>query len=216
MELDHTVVLFDEIDELVRKRDIEPDQFGRFLTTSMLPRVAELWKARRVIYFVATNHIEYFDRAITRSQRFDAILYIGPLDFSEKKVNLGRIFWETYGIKVQFDPALTQIAVEEALPRDKIAAIDIGTKEEQDRLKASPLEEQFALSKFALLRYDELDELAAWIAPSLGEDALITPEVLKSALINIRDSRARTLGEYHRFASDYKYQRFDVSKRRHG
>ena len=70
MELDHVVILFDEIDELVRERDLEPDQFGRFLTTSMLPRLGELWKARKVIYFVATNHIEYFDRAVTRSERF--------------------------------------------------------------------------------------------------------------------------------------------------
>ena len=41
MELDHVVVLFDEIDELVRERDLEPDQFGRFLTTSMLPRLGD-------------------------------------------------------------------------------------------------------------------------------------------------------------------------------
>ncbi len=31
LELDHTVVLFDEIDELVRERNIEKDAFGRFL-----------------------------------------------------------------------------------------------------------------------------------------------------------------------------------------
>lgn len=38
-ELDHAVVLFDEIDELVRERDVEEDAFGRFLTTSMLPKL---------------------------------------------------------------------------------------------------------------------------------------------------------------------------------
>jgi hypothetical protein len=35
LELDRAVVLFDEIDELVRERDMEKDAFGRFLTTSM-------------------------------------------------------------------------------------------------------------------------------------------------------------------------------------
>src|SRR6185312_1299174 len=63
-ELDHAVVLFDEIDELVRERDMEKDAFGRFLTTSMLPKLAELWDARKILYFVATNHINYFDSAI--------------------------------------------------------------------------------------------------------------------------------------------------------
>lgn len=53
-ELDHSVLLFDEIDELVRERDIEKDAFGRFLTTSMLPKLAELWDARKIFYFVAT------------------------------------------------------------------------------------------------------------------------------------------------------------------
>ena len=37
IELDQCVVLFDEIDELMRERETVPDAFGRFLTTSMLP-----------------------------------------------------------------------------------------------------------------------------------------------------------------------------------
>ena len=88
MELDHTVVLFDEIDELVRERDVEPDAFGRFLTTSMLPKLAELWKQRKVAYFIATNHIEYFDRAVTRAQRFDALIFVTPPSFEKKITKL--------------------------------------------------------------------------------------------------------------------------------
>ena len=64
MQLDRTVILFDEIDELVREREMESDAFGRFLTTSMLPRLAELWKAAKSDVLVATNHIEYFDRRL--------------------------------------------------------------------------------------------------------------------------------------------------------
>jgi hypothetical protein len=51
MQLDRTVILFDEIDELVRAREKDSDAFGRFLTTSMLPKLAELWSGRKVIYF---------------------------------------------------------------------------------------------------------------------------------------------------------------------
>src|SRR5205807_9799259 len=83
-ELDHAVVLFDEIDELVRERDIEKDAFGRFLTTSMLPKLAELWDARKILYFVATNHINYFDSAIIRSHRFDALILVSPPSFDAK------------------------------------------------------------------------------------------------------------------------------------
>ena len=43
MQLDHAVVLFDEVDELVHPRDDGgSDHLSRFLTTSMLPRLAEL------------------------------------------------------------------------------------------------------------------------------------------------------------------------------
>jgi SpoVK/Ycf46/Vps4 family AAA+-type ATPase len=47
MELDRCVVLFDEVDELIRSRgEAETDPFGRFLTTSMLPKIAQLWSQR--------------------------------------------------------------------------------------------------------------------------------------------------------------------------
>ena len=65
IELDHCVVLFDEIDELIRKRDGETDPFGRFLTTSMLPKLAKLWDQRRVLFFVATNDVDVADPALT-------------------------------------------------------------------------------------------------------------------------------------------------------
>ena len=59
-ELDHAVILFDEIDELVRERDMEKDAFGRFLTTSMLPKLAELWEARKILYFVSHESYQLF------------------------------------------------------------------------------------------------------------------------------------------------------------
>lgn len=90
MELDRCVILFDEIDELIRLRtDEQTDPFGRFLTTSMLPKLAQLWDQRRVLFFANTNHVAKADPAIRRSQRFDAALLVMPPDFSKKRSLLG-------------------------------------------------------------------------------------------------------------------------------
>ena len=105
MELDRTVVLFDEIDDLVREREREPDSFGRFLTNSMLPKLAQLWKQRKIIYFVATNHIGYFDRAVTRSERFDALILVSPPSFDAKVKRLRDLLRRrtANGIEIQMD-----------------------------------------------------------------------------------------------------------------
>jgi hypothetical protein len=76
--MDRVVVLLDEIDELVRERSVSPEVLSRFLTTSMLPKLATINKLKRVIFIVATNHIEQFDMAISRPGRFDVILQIMP------------------------------------------------------------------------------------------------------------------------------------------
>lgn len=56
----------------------------------MLPKLAELWDARKILYFVATNHINYFDSAIIRSHRFDALTLVSPPSFSAKIGELER------------------------------------------------------------------------------------------------------------------------------
>lgn len=77
MELDCHVVLFDELDEMLRERNApESDPFSRFLTTLMLPKLAELWKQRRLLFFLNTNLITTADQAIRRSERFDANILV--------------------------------------------------------------------------------------------------------------------------------------------
>lgn len=98
------VVLFDEMDALVRNRDlsdedqadVESDIDGNkqserqldvtetLLTTSMLPKLAKLHDGARVIYFMATNFIGSFDGAIIRSGRFDLLIHLGPPSTEEK------------------------------------------------------------------------------------------------------------------------------------
>jgi hypothetical protein len=90
-ELHRTVILFDEIEELLRERaDPETDPFGRFLTTLMLPKLAALWKQRRVLFFVNTNLVTSADDAIKRSERFDALILVETPSYRSKKVELDR------------------------------------------------------------------------------------------------------------------------------
>jgi Cdc6-like AAA superfamily ATPase len=214
MELDHAVILLDEIDELVREREMEPDQFGRFLTTSMLPRLAELWKARKVIYFVATNHIEFFDRAITRSERFDAVVFLSPPTFDVKRDEILKILQTVYSVKAEFDGALTQALIEKKLPRAADCQSAQNAKREIRKAKlAAPPPQDNLLSKFALVRWDELNEIALRLVGLVQKDGRITPQLLEKSLEQMKDGKVRGLGEYCRFISDPdSYERFDASR----
>ena len=79
------VVLLDEFDELVLDRDqYGAESSSRFLTTAMLPKIAELASRRRIVYLLATNHIERFDDAISRAGRFDLVVPVMPPSLAEK------------------------------------------------------------------------------------------------------------------------------------
>lgn len=158
MELDHCVILFDEIDELIRVRDDgRSDPFGRFLTTSMLPKLAKLWEQRRVLFFVNTNDIEVADPAIKRSQRFDAAMFVPPPSFEKKKDELEHLLDRAV--------SLTKSEVEEALHYDG-----------GDGNKADPL------GVFALLRWDQLSELEHRVRLGERNGAASDSELLGGAL----------------------------------
>jgi len=67
MEVDHAVILFDEIDELVREREQEPDQLGDFSPRACCRAWRNSGKRAKSFTSLRTNHIEFFDRAITRA-----------------------------------------------------------------------------------------------------------------------------------------------------
>ena len=54
------------------------------LTTSMLPKLAQLHKSEKIMFFMATNYIGNFDGAIIRSGRFDLLVHMGPPRSDEK------------------------------------------------------------------------------------------------------------------------------------
>jgi hypothetical protein len=199
-ELDRAVILFDEIDELVRERDEKSESYGRFLTTSMLPRLAELWKSRRVLYFVATNHIEYFDRAITRAERFDAVWFMSPPSFEEKVKRIEEILEGTHQISMSWKVQKSDI--DRAFPEPAA-----GNNQPQRLEKAN------MLAKFALLRWDELDELAFDLAKeSRASEIEVDPECMAKALGRVTDKSWRPVNEYLKFKTDQDYGRRDFGK----
>jgi hypothetical protein len=75
---EQTVVLLDEFDELGRDRSQSPEILSRFITTSMLPKLAAVNEQRKIIFLLATNFVTQFDAAFSRRGRFDMILQVMP------------------------------------------------------------------------------------------------------------------------------------------
>lgn len=100
MELDRHVILFDEIDELIRLRNDAAEPIERFFTTTMLPRLTRLWKQGRVLFFVNTNSIRDVDPAVRRSQRFDTAIFVLP----PSEVQKGAVLAQA---DADYDPTIT-------------------------------------------------------------------------------------------------------------
>lgn len=80
-DLSRVVLFFDEMDALVHTRNNKDEPFdltSRFLTTSMLPKLAKLHDDAKAVFFFATNDLDAFDPAIKRPGRFDLLLCVGP------------------------------------------------------------------------------------------------------------------------------------------
>jgi AAA+ superfamily predicted ATPase len=78
------VILFDELEELIRDREVELDKQSRLLTTSMLPRIQELRDQKSAVFIFATNRLKTLDLAATRLGRFDIIKYLGYPSTADK------------------------------------------------------------------------------------------------------------------------------------
>jgi hypothetical protein len=222
-ELDHAVVLFDEIDELVRERDMEKDAFGRFLTTSMLPKLAELWDARKILYFVATNHINYFDSAIIRSHRFDSLMLVSPPSCTAKIKELTNLLSKTHGLaelQIEIEEGEVQKALQQVEENLKVFCKPKGESDKKEseeiqiaRYREQKLDPSLALAKFALLRHDELDELAYRLALILKTRSTvpktISTDVILAALNDVADSEWRKNKSYLDYLRDIRSERRD-------
>ncbi len=84
IELEDVVVFFDEMEELMRKRDDEGSFEQRFLTTSFLPALQDLRDNATCVYLVATNNFENLDEAARAPRRFDFQFQICSPAYDEK------------------------------------------------------------------------------------------------------------------------------------
>lgn len=85
VELEDTVIFFDEMDALMHTRADAGGSFEqKFLTTSLLPQLQELADRATCLFFVATNHFDTIDAAVQRPGRFDFKLQILPPSYDEK------------------------------------------------------------------------------------------------------------------------------------
>lgn len=96
MDLSGVVILFDEMDALAQTRGNPAlDVTRQLLTTSMLPKLADLHDQGRVIFLMATNHKKDLDPAITRPGRFDLLLCVGPPSWERKLKGIFQVLKES-------------------------------------------------------------------------------------------------------------------------
>ncbi len=84
-DLDRTVVLFDECDELFRARrrprngdgSEETRSISAFVTASMLPKLQDLRDQGQVFFVIATNYFDQIDSAAKRIGRIDRVVGVG-------------------------------------------------------------------------------------------------------------------------------------------
>lgn len=91
--LKDTVILFDEVDELVGDRQVLGMK-SRLLTSSMLPRIHYLRDRERVVFIFATNRISFLDSAVYRLGRFDIIQAVMPPTHDERKIIVSNLLAE--------------------------------------------------------------------------------------------------------------------------
>jgi adenylate kinase family enzyme len=165
--LERTVVFFDEFDELTRERTSErSDMISRFLTTAMLPKLSRIADQRKIVFLLATNHIEDFDFAISRPGRFDMLLPVMPPSLDEK---FRAPKWSGFKEKVQsilekeVSPKGTKGAMKvreilEALTFDEFKALFEATKDVGPKDIKSAIERAWQKSTLAKARTSPLDK----------------------------------------------------------
>jgi hypothetical protein len=138
MDLRRAVVFFDEMDALAQTREADDppkvaankekttqqpkhespdlDVTRQLLTTSMLPKLANLWDQKRVVFLMATNHKRQLDPAITRPNRFDLLLCVAPPPWKRKHAtgSLSAILGISEGDAQKIEAKLTHLAPDDS------------------------------------------------------------------------------------------------------
>ena len=81
VKLKKTVIFFDEVDQLVEKRE---GKQSSWIVTSILPELQKLRDQKDIIFILATNHVEKVDDAIMRLGRIDMVLPMGVICWRDR------------------------------------------------------------------------------------------------------------------------------------
>lgn len=210
LELDRCVVLLDEIDELVRSRHEETDVFGRFLTTALLPKIAHLWEQRRILYFVGTNSLRYFDDAIVRSQRFDNLMFVDYPSFAAKMDKL-----QDELRRRGCNAATVNVAEDDIMAVVRMLQNRLNGGEDRKSPSDGMINSDECLAKFMLMRWDQIAELADVLVNILAAQTTIIcidRNILVSALGRMPDSRLRRDRSYVEHFLDARLQAVDHNR----
>jgi hypothetical protein len=117
-KLSRTVVIFDECDELFRKRDPKPAdeavrQVSAFVTASMLPKLQDLHDRSKIVVFICTNFLTSIDSAIKRPGRVDHLIAVAPPDEFQRARVIGQNLDLEPAVRNGMDPAVIEGAVDE-------------------------------------------------------------------------------------------------------
>jgi hypothetical protein len=82
----------------------------------------------------------------------------------------------------------------------------------KQNLERERLEQSNMLAKFALLRWDELPELATRLGEVVATDGVIGKKQMAAALSELRDGSWRTLRDYFDYSVGPSYERRDFGK----
>jgi hypothetical protein len=99
-ELKNVVVLFDEIDRLITDRDsdryLQQGDVLQLMTPSMLAKLNDLKRKRKLLFVISTNYFERIDRAIKRPGRIDQHFLILPFDQTSRVALLNNFIGKYY------------------------------------------------------------------------------------------------------------------------
>ena len=100
--------------------------------------------------------MSFFDPAVTRAHRFDALVHVSPPSFNRKVNQLRTLLSDTFSSIRSI--GFTRQQVEEAL-NGAANAEPVPENDEQSDLTVLPY--QYMLAKFLLMRYDQLENFAS-------------------------------------------------------
>ena len=96
--LKNVVVLFDEIDRLITDRDsdryLQQGDILQLMTPSMLTKLNDLRRKKKLLFVISTNYFERIDKAIKRPGRIDQHFLIPPFDQDSRATLLYKFICE--------------------------------------------------------------------------------------------------------------------------